>query len=136
MATLTPETDIANALASALSLTVGTDIKIGPLPVADPGSPTSGIWVAPSGGHAPLPLVNAGVQGSYYKSAVRVFVRGDVGDYADALSTARACRDALHTKQTTDYVAWLTTTSEPVYLCLNEAGQYDFVVRIRAEWKV
>lgn len=137
MATLTPEVDIAAALATALTKTVGVDIKYGPpRSPTEAGNDTPGIWVIPYTDDA-APFLNASVDGSLWTSRMQILVRGAADSYGDAISTARAVRDALHTKQTASYVAWVLTpgVGGPNYLGPNEAGQHEFSVNVTATWK-
>jgi len=134
MATLTPEVDIASALATALTLVVGTDIKYGPprAPLSTGNAAT--IWVTPYGGSEPDPLLNASVSGSIWHSKIQVLVRSGADDYTDGITQARAVRDALHCKQSSGYIAWRALSSEPLYLGIDEVQEHRWAVNILAEW--
>jgi hypothetical protein len=136
MATLTPETDVGAALATALGLVDGTAIKYGPpRAAASVGNTGAIIWVTPYGGQAPEPFLNAAVDGSFYLSSVQVLIRGAPDAFQAGLATARQVRDALHTKQPAAYVSWLVNSSEPLYLGPNEVGEHEWTVNITARWK-
>lgn len=141
MATMQPEVDIAAALVAATSyfspaLVLGTSIKLGvPRATLSAGNETANIWVAPYGGEAPAPFLNAAVEGSDFKSDVQVTIRGAFDDYQNTIATARAVRAALHLKQTSGYISWKAKSSEPIYRGVNEADQHLFSVNITARWK-
>lgn len=136
MATLTPETDIGAALATALGLVDGTDIKYGPpRSPTESGNDTPEIWVSTYADSA-SPLLNASVAGSYWTSRVQVLVRSNADAFKTGLALARQVRDALHTKQTSTYVQWVMTPGlgGPIYLGPNEAGQHEWSINITADW--
>ena len=139
MAFLNPETDLGTALAASTVfnplLVVGTDIKFGPMrsPVEN-GDAIPGIWLQSYGGQAPEPYLNASADGSYFRSMVQAIIRGGPDDYQGGIALARNVRNALHLKHVAPYVAWFATTSEPLYIGINEARQHEFTVNIRVEW--
>lgn len=135
---MSPEVDVAAALATALSLTVGTDIKYGPRrSVVEAGDANVTIWVHATGGPAPMPFLNATVEGSFYDSSVQVVSLSASDDFAGGLTTARAIRDALHTKTISGYVICVADQSEPFYLGqIAEAdGQHEWSQNFSLKWK-
>ena len=139
MAAPTPEQDVAAALATALGLAVGTDIKYGvkrsPL---EPGNDTVSIWVAPTGGPPPDDFLNAAVEGSIFHASLQCLVLSPASDpdnFASGLALARQVRDALHTKTVGGYIMCRVQQSEPFPLGADEAGRWEFSVNIQIDFK-
>jgi hypothetical protein len=129
----TPEVDVANAIATALSLNVGTDIKHGPK--TSPEDSGAFIWVTPTGGPPMEPFLGASQSGSLYRPSLQVMVAGAQGDFPGGLATARQVRDALHCKAPSaaalaSYRSCLVRESDPRYVGVDEAKQPLFVVNV------
>lgn len=139
MAAPTPEQDVAAALAAALTLVVGTDIKYGvkrsPL---EPGNDTVSIWVAPTGGPPPEDFLNAAVDGAMFHASLQVLVlspSSDPDNYSAGLLLARQARDALHTKTIGTYIAVRVVQSEPFSLGADEAARWEFAFTVTLDFK-
>jgi hypothetical protein len=140
MSAQTPEIDVAYALASALGLAVGTDIKCGPRrPITEPGNDTVSIWVDSMGGNV-SPFMNALVSGSFFSTNIQVRVISPVDDYASGKAQCRAVRAALHAQtiptSNLPYTGCLAVEAEPNTLGrLPEGdGQYEFSLNFTLWW--
>lgn len=131
-----PEVDVAASLAAAGLGTVGTSIFYGP-----PRSPTesglssAALWVHPFGGPPPDPFLAASQSGSFFAGNVQVWTLSAPGNFEGGIVTARAVRDALHTKAPAGYAQCLVLESEPNYLGRNEAQQHRWTSNFRLRWQ-
>jgi hypothetical protein len=120
VASQNPQLDVAQALATALSLVFGTDVKCGaPRSPASTGNAGVKYWVQTVGGAPPQPLVNLAAAGSMFEARIRVVALGAADSADDARAKAVAARDALHGKHTSITPQAGTST---YYSCLS-AGQ-------------
>lgn len=134
---MTPELDVANALASALGLSVGTDIKLGPRQsIGTPGNDAATLWVTTAGGTGPAPFMPQASQGSWFDATVQVMVLGAADDQSAGWTKARQVRDALHCKAPSGYVMCLAQTAEPLYLgpIPEASGQHEWSVNFSLRW--
>lgn len=139
MATLQPELDMANALAAALSMTVGTEIKLGSVKSPTmPGNAATVIWLSPYSGQFE-PYLDTANQGGRYTSRVQATVLGPPNDEEAGLALARQVRDAINRKHPASpagYVYWLLVpgSGEPFPGGFNESNQPKYTVNFEAQW--
>lgn len=132
-----PEVDVAAALATALSLSVGTDIKYGPQrPALEPGNDAVTLWVTAYGGPPPEPYLGSGT--SLFKGSVQVVclaAASDPDNQAQALALARSVRDALHLHAPSGYSLCTALSSEPAPMQPDDAGRIRFSVNVSLWWE-
>lgn len=133
-----PEVDVASALATALSLAVGTDIKYGPArPSSETGNDAVRLWVTPYGGPPPEPYLNGAVDGSIFKGSVQVLCVATTNpdSAAEALALGRSVRDALHLKAPSGYLGCWALSSEPLPYSPDDAGRCRVVINLSLWWQ-
>lgn len=134
------ETDVGQALATALALAYGTDIKNGPKrSESEPGNEAPSIWVCTTGGRAPEPFLNVTVGGGMRHASVQVLALGNSDDREGARELAQSCFEALHTKAPAaaagvPYLSCYALNSEPLLLGADESGRWMYAVNFELNW--
>lgn len=124
------DADIATRLQAAGVGTVGTDIFRGGMRTPSANIPQASIFVLPTGGVGPEPLVNAGAT-DYTRPTVQVLIRGNVGSYITTQTTAQSVLDALHKSTISGYFQVLARTPQPLYLGLDDTEHPMFSVNVQ-----
>lgn len=125
----TADLDIAARLQAAGVGTVGTDIFEGAIRAPSSVIPDAALFVIPSGGVAPLPLLDGGAT-SYFRPTVQVLIRGNVGTYRTTRTKAASALAALHLSTVSGYFQVLARNSEPLYLGLDDTEHPMFSVNV------
>jgi len=123
------DADIATRLAAAGVGTVGTDIFRGGLRKPSALIPQASIFVLPTGGGGPSPLLNAGAT-DFTRPTVQMLVRGNVGTYITTQTKAQAALDAVHKSTIAGYFQVLARTPQPLYLGLDDTEHPMFSVNV------
>ena len=123
------DADIATRLQAAGVGTVGTTIFRGGLRTASASIPHAAIFVLPTGGGGPIPLVDAGAT-DYTTPTVQIMIRGNVGSYITTQTTAQAALDAVHKSTISGYFQVLARTPQPLYLGLDDTEHPMFSVNV------
>ena len=125
----TPDNDIASALQTAGVGTVGTNIFRGGIRPVSGLIPHAAIFVLPTGGSGPDPLINAGAT-DYSRPTVQMIIRGNVGAYITTLTTAKSCITAVHKATIAGYFQVLARNPDPLYLGLDDTEHPMFSVNV------
>jgi hypothetical protein len=123
------DADIATRLQTAGVGTVGTDIFRGGIRIPSSNIPHAAIFVLPSGGGGPDPLINAGAT-DFTRPTVQMLIRGNVGAYITTQTTAQAALDAVHKSTISGYFQVLARTPQPLYLGLDDTEHPTFSVNV------
>lgn len=123
------DNDIASRLQSAGVGTVGTDIFRGAMRAPSSQIPNAALFVVPTGGGGPDPLVDAGAS-DYSRPTVQILVRGDVGTYITTQTTATSALTAVHKSTIAGFFQVLARTPEPLYLGLDDTEHPLFSVNV------
>lgn len=147
MAAQNAQLDVAQALAAALALTFGSDVKCGaPRSPASSGNAGVRYWVQTVGGAPAQPLLNAAVDGFMFEARVRIVALGDADSADSARAKAVVARDALIGKHaaitpqpgTASYYACLPAgAGEPdgPWPMDDANGVYESGVELVVKWK-
>lgn len=127
-----PEEDIANDLATQLSLTVGQNIFARPVLPPGPYVDHKAVFVFPSGGVSPL--ASMGETTAERISAIQIRVRGDERDFDGGLAFARSVRDTVHysNSRLTDYIDVRVQSTEPINLGEDEEEHPEWSINVEA----
>lgn len=125
----TPDLDIASRLQAAGVGTVGTNIFRGQVRPPSSTIPHAALFVAPTGGAAPQPFLDAGAT-DYRTPTVQILIRGDVGTYITTHGKAVSALDAVHKQTVSGYFQVLARTPEPLYLGLDDTEHPLFSVNV------
>lgn len=123
------DSDVATRLQAAGVGTVGTNIFRGGLRIPSATIPHAAIFVLPTGGGGPDPLINAGAT-DYSRPTVQLLVRGNVGTYITTQTTAQSALTALHKSTISGFFQVLARTPEPLYLGLDDTEHPMFSVNV------
>ena len=123
------DADIATRLQAAGVGTVGTNIFRGGIRAPSSVIPHAAIFVIPTGGGGPDPLIDGGTQ-DFSRPAVQMLVRGNVGTYITTLTTATSALAAVHKSAVAGYFQVLARTPEPLYLGLDDTEHPMFSVNV------
>jgi len=126
---MTPDLDIANRLQTAGVGTVGTNIFTGGMRPPSTQIPDASLFVIPTGGVGPLPLLDAGTD-DYLRPTVQILIRGDVGTYITTRTKAKSALDAVHKSTVSGYFQVLARTPQPLYLGLDDTEHPTFSVNV------
>ena len=124
------DADIATTLQTAGVGTVGTNIFRGGMRPVSNVIPHACIFVLPSGGEGPLPLIDAGSE-DYTAPTVQILIRGNVGTFIATQTTAVACITAVHKSTISGYFQVLARNPEPLYLGLDDTEHPMFSVNVQ-----
>lgn len=128
-----PTQDVATHLASAgLSLTVGTNLFMGPVRAAGDGIPQAAVFVHGQGGDAPEPY--QGASGSTWEVEVEVTIRSEPKDFTGGRTRARAILQAIHLASLSGYYSVRSEDAEPDYLEQDDAGCHEWAVAFTLAW--
>lgn len=128
----TPDLDIANRLQAAGVGTVGTNIFTGGMRAPSSVIPAASIFVLPTGGTGPSPLLTGGASGVDYSiPSVQILVRGNVGTYITTRTTAQAALDGVHKSTVSGYFQVLARTPQPLYLGQDDTEHPMFSVNVQ-----
>lgn len=125
----TPDNDIVTRLQSAGVGTVGTNMFRGGMRPPSGVIPNAAVFVRPTGGVGPLPLLDGGAS-DYLRSTVQIMVRGDVGSYITTYNKAQSCLDAVQKCTIGGYFQILARNPQPLYLGLDETEHPLFSVNV------
>ena len=125
----TPDSDIATKLQTAGVGTVGTNIFRGGMRPPSGVIPHAAVFVLPTGGVGPAPLLDAGAS-DFFRSVVQVMVRGEVGSYITTYNTAQSCLAALQKSTIAGYFQILARNPQPLYLGLDATEHPLFSINI------
>ena len=119
---LEPDEDVVAYLATALSLTAGTDVFSGP--ELDPGTYIShkALFCLADGG--PPPQQFNGETTALRRSDVSILVRSDEGKFEAGLLFARSVRDAIHYAAITGYIDVRVLQHEPNWVPGEDADKH------------
>ena len=124
------DADVATRLQAAGVGTVGTDIFRGGMRPPSSLIPHRAIFVTPSGGTGPSPLLETASGEDYFRPRVQIFIRGNVGAYILTQTLAESCITALHKSTISGFFQVLATNPEPLYLGLDDTEHPMFSVNI------
>jgi hypothetical protein len=127
----TPDLDIANRLQAAGVGTVGTNIFTGGLRPKSSVVPAASIFVLPTGGTGPSPLLDGSGGQNYSEPTVQILVRGDVGTYITTRTKAQTALDGVHTSTVSGYFQVLARTPQPLYLGQDDTEHPLFSVNVQ-----
>ena len=125
-----PEKVVADKLATALSLVVGTTIFKGQPKPPSSTIPHKAIFCMPRAGRAPVPYLGGSSAKDQKYPRVQVFVRGDVDEEEGALTLARSCLEALHKAALPGYVGCVAQQSEPTPAGFDDTNHPLFSVNV------
>lgn len=129
----TPDSDLATKLATALSLTVNTNVFAGPVRPVGARVPAKAIFCLAGGGLPPIPFL--GTSTDVRQSAVQVRIRTAVADgYGTGLTFARSVLTACQRASVSGYVTALVSDSEPAYLGQDDLGNFEWSLNVRMVW--
>ena len=123
------DADIATRLQAAGVGTVGTNIFRGALRIPSTSIPHAAIFVKPTGGTGPTPLIDAGAS-DFTRPTIQLLIRGNVGSYITTQTTAQAALDAVHKSTISGYFQVLARTPQPLYLGLDDTEHPMFSVNV------
>ena len=126
---MTPDLDIANRLQAAGVGTVGTDIFTGAMRAPSDQIPHAALFVIPTGGTGPEPLLDAGTN-DYFRPTVQIMIRGNIGAYITTRTTATSALDAVHKSSISGYFQVLARTPQPLYIGLDDTEHPLFSVNV------
>jgi hypothetical protein len=125
----TPDTDVADVLATLSTWTKGTNLFMGPERAPDVNIPHLACFVLATGGAGPMPYADGTTTNLRY-SMVQVTVRSAVRGFAAGQTLAREIRDKMHITPPTGYLECRTVQTEPVYVGETEEGSHLFTVNL------
>ena len=124
-----PDLNVATLLDGAGLGTVGTDIFIGGMRPPSSTIPKAALFVLPTGGIGPLPLLDGGAA-DYSRPTVQILIRGDVGAYIVTQTKARDCLAAVQKATMAGYFQVLARNADPLYLGLDDTEHPIFSVNV------
>ena len=127
----TPDLDIANRLQAAGVGTVGTNIFTGGLRAPSSVIPAAALFVLPTGGTGPSPLLEGSTGRDYSIPSIQILVRGNVGTYITTRTTAQSALDEVHKSTVSGYFQVLARTPQPLYLGQDETEHPMFSVNVQ-----
>lgn len=130
---MTPGIDLVDHLATALSLTAGTDIFDGRVRAPGRGVAEKAVFVQPTGG--PPPQALSGQTVAIRRSALQVRVRGDQEDYAGGLVFARSVRDAIQYAPIAGYIDVRIQDQEPIPLPQDDEEHHEWTINVEMSFK-
>jgi hypothetical protein len=123
-----PNRDLATEIASALSLTLGTNCFYGMVRPPENGIAAKAVFCISSGG--PKPTSFLGQTRVRRFSSVQVRVRGEEDDFDGGELFARQVRDAVHHASIAGYIEVEAQVSEPAHLGPDRRGYPEWSIPV------
>lgn len=112
---------------SAVTLTAGTSLFVGPAREPDSVVPAQAVFVVNSGGAPPaLTMPSTAMAGNVFRAMVRVVVRSNLDDFSGGEALARGCYAKLFLVVISGYLWCRPVSAEVDYLGMDERGLHSF----------
>lgn len=126
-----PDDNLAAAIDTGTSLTLGTDLFTGPVRASDSYIPKRAVFVMIMPGGEIMNYCNGGAASpELYSPSCRVVVRSDVGNYNDGRDLARTIRGVIHDVPPTGYISCRVRSAEPEYYGRDDDGAHLFGIDV------
>lgn len=121
----TPGLTLAQQVAAALSMVLGTDVFNGPVRE----EPARGVWCLTYGGRAPDDIVGNPAD-SYQYPRVQIRVRDLQENFGSGETLARNVREAIHLLVPAGYIDCRAIESAPLYLGADDFGRHEWAINV------
>lgn len=116
-----------------MTLTVDTNVFVGPVLATQPGVPDFSVFVQNQGGVRPDPYINNSAD--FFRFQVLATVRSTPGDYSGGEDLARGLIDIVHRSPPSGYATVLSQQSGPNYLGEDDHRRHTWQILFELWWK-
>lgn len=135
-----PEFDLATYLngktgaVSGVTLTLATNLFMGPERANKVGVPSQAVFVRNAGGLPAMPYFNNSPNGDDRQSSIQIIARSNPNDYGGGSTFARDVFTLVQRASISPYVYVLCRQSDPIYVGQNDQALHQFSINVLMRW--